>query len=128
MKNIFFKKFLPGIAWFFVVLILLCIPSRGLPKADTWFNHIYLDKWVHAGLFGVLSFLWMHPIVKSGLSKTKKHITIIIVAITSSIWGLATEYIQKYYIPGREFDWLDWAADSVGILLALIIVIKKRPG
>jgi VanZ family protein len=128
MKNINFKKFLPGIAWFFVVLILLCIPSRGLPKANTLFSYIYLDKWVHAGLFGVLSFLWMHPIVKSGLNKTKKRITITIIAIISSLWGLATEYIQKYYIPGREFDWLDWAADSAGILLALIIVIKKRPG
>jgi VanZ family protein len=28
--------------------------------------------------------------------------------------GLTTEFIQKYLVPGRNFDLLDWAADSLG--------------
>jgi len=31
---------------------------------------------------------------------------------------LAIEFIQKFFIPGRSFDLLDWAADSIGALLA----------
>jgi VanZ family protein len=36
------------------------------------------------------------------------------------VWGIFTEIIQLY-VPGRSFDLLDWAADSLGALLALLL-------
>ena len=114
------KKFIPGIAWFFLVLFLLCLPGSDLPKVDDWFNKIYFDKWVHTGLFSILAFLFMLPFIRSSLPlKTKWH-WLVRIAIAASIWGLTSEVIQKYYIPGRSFDWFDWAADSFGALVALI--------
>ena len=119
-----YKKFIPGIAWFFVVLILVCLPGDDLPKADDWMDTIFFDKWVHVGLFSVLTFLFIMPYSKSKLPTKNKWIAVIKIALSVCIWGLTTEFIQKYFIPGRSFDLLDWAADSTGILLALYITWK----
>jgi VanZ family protein len=119
------KKFIPGIAWFFLVLILICLPGNQFPKTDDWLDKIYFDKWVHCGLFGILAFLWMMPFAVSEIAFEQKQKTIIKIAISVAVWGLTTEYIQKFFIPFRSFDWWDWGADSVGALLAYIIFRKK---
>ena len=118
------KKFIPGIAWFFVVLILICLPGDDLPKADDWMSAVYFDKWVHIGLFSILAFLFMLPLGKSEINQQNKFILIFKIAISVSIWGLTTEFIQKFFIPGRSFDLLDWVADSVGVLLGLLAFRK----
>lgn len=118
------KKFLPGIAWFFLVLILICLPGDDLPKVGDWMSAIYFDKWVHVGLFSILAFLFMIPFCNSDIPLTIKWSFIIKIAISVSIWALTTEFIQKFFIPGRSFDLLDWAADSVGVVLAVFICRK----
>lgn len=118
------KKFLPGIAWFFLVLILICLPGDDLPKVGDWMSAIYFDKWVHVGLFSILAFLFMIPFCTSDMTRINKWSFIIKIAISISIWGLTTEFIQKFFIPGRSFDLLDWAADSVGVVLAVFICRK----
>jgi hypothetical protein len=115
------KKFIPAIGWFFLVLILICLPGTEFPKTDDWLDKIFFDKWVHVGLFAVLAFLWMKPYVNSTLPKQHILQTIFKIALSVSIWGLATEYIQKYFAYHRSFDLWDWAADSAGTLLALLV-------
>src|SRR6478672_5501393 len=66
------KKFIPGIAWFFILLVLLCLPGDDLPDSDWWLDKIYFDKWVHTGLFGLLAALFMAPVFASRPSKKKK--------------------------------------------------------
>lgn len=119
--NTTFKKFIPGIAWFFVLLFLLCIPARDLPKSGDWFEKIFFDKWVHAGLFGLLGFLFIAPIYTSALSNVNKWLYIISITALISIWGLTTEFIQHYLISGRSFDKYDWVADTVGAILAIFV-------
>ena len=115
------KQYLPGIAWFFILLILLCIPGNELPKAQDWMQAISFDKWVHTGLFAVLAYLFMKPISTSGITKQKKWRIVIIIALVTSTWGLTTEIIQENFIRGRSFEWFDWAADTMGALIALIV-------
>jgi len=112
-------KFIPGIAWFFLILVLICIPGSKMPAVETWLNDIYFDKWVHAGLFGMLVFLFIYPIYKKMIlpSVVKKNWAIKI-AVAAVILGITTEFIQKFFIPGRSFDIYDLAADSFGILVA----------
>ena len=118
------KKFIPAIGWFFLVLILICLPGSQFPKTDDWLDIIFFDKWVHAGLFAVLAFLWMRPYVNSSLPKQTILQIIFKIALSVSIWGLTTEFIQKYFAYNRSFDWWDWAADSTGALLAYILCKK----
>lgn len=122
MKNTIIKKYIPGITWFFVVLVLLCWPGNDLAKAESWMTKIYLDKWVHAGLFGVLALLFMLPVKRSSLSLRHKNKYLISILLAVSAWGLVTEYIQRYLVVGRDYDLLDWAADSVGAICAWVFI------
>jgi hypothetical protein len=123
MHGIPFKKFVPGITWFFIVLVLTCLPGKDIPKIG-WLNSIYFDKWVHAGMFGGLTFLFSWPFYKSNFSARQRLFYFIKIAIAASIWGLVIEFIQKFYIPSRDFELLDWAADSLGVCLAFLICRK----
>ncbi len=119
-KRIGGKKFIPGIAWFFFVLVLLCLPGSDIPTVEGWINKIYLDKWVHVGLFTILAFLFMLPFIRTTLSIKEKWHYLLKIAIAVSLWGLTSEFIQKFFIPGRSFDLFDWSADSLGALIALL--------
>src|SRR5882757_5418398 len=98
------KKFIPGIAWFFLVTLLLCLPGSDIPTPENWMNKIYIDKWVHVGLFSVLAFLFMRPVFKSSWEPREKWHYCIKIAIAVSLWGITSEVIQKFFIPGRSFD------------------------
>ena len=119
------SKFIPGIAWFFLVLFLMCLPGTDIPKVDDWLEKIYFDKWVHFGLFSVLAFSFIYPVTKLPLNQKIKRRAILKIALTTCIWGLVTELIQKYLITDRSFDLLDWAADSLGAIITYIYCRKK---
>jgi len=129
-KEIGIKKFIPGIAWFFVVLTLICIPGYDLPKVDNWMIQLNYDKLIHVGIFAVLAFLFMQPLTKSSLSKKQQWQYFIKIALATVVWGYTTEVIQKFFIPGRSYDLTDWLADSIGGILAMIfckIYFLKTP-
>jgi VanZ family protein len=122
LKNIPFSKIIPGIIWFFLVLILIALPQQNIPEVDDWYHQIYIDKWIHAGIFGVLAFLFMWPFLKSASDSNKK--VFFIIALLASIWGYLTECIQ-IFVPGRSYDLLDWLADSTGVLIVLLFILRK---
>ncbi len=125
MNHLSIKKFIPGIAWFFVVLILLCLPGNDIPQPDSWFQIYYVDKIVHLCLFGLLAYLFLLPIAGSGFTEKQKVHYLIKISLAASLWGLTTEFIQRFYINGRSFDLLDWAADTAGIAFALYYSFSK---
>jgi TRAP-type uncharacterized transport system fused permease subunit len=114
------KKFIPGIAWFFLILVLVCTPGKDLPKVGDWFSLLDIDKLIHMGIFGVLAFLFMYPFLKSDLPKKQQWYYCIKIAIATCIYGYLTELIQKYYIPGRSYDMIDFASDGIGGIVALV--------
>lgn len=128
IKDIPVKNFYPGIAWFFLVLILVCIPGYDLPKVDNWLIEINFDKFIHVGIFAVLAWLFMIPVVKSALPVKEKWNWLIKITIASVIWGITTELIQKFFIPGRSFNLTDWAADGLGAIAALLYFKLRRGG
>jgi len=112
------KKYIPGIAWFFIVLVLVCTPGPDLPEVGDWFGKISADKFIHAGIFGMLSFLFMYPVGVSTVDKKQKLNWFIKIAIATALWGVITELLQLFYIPGRSCSVLDIIADCVGAVLA----------
>lgn len=129
MKKIWIRT-LPGVAWFFLVLVLMCLPGDEFPKED-WMEKIYLDKVIHTGVFGVLAFLFIWPAVHAATSTARlKGLSILVVACVS-IFGLIIEFIQLYFIRGRSFDILDWVADTAGAVMAgffALYIFKKKLG
>ena len=123
-KNLTLKSFGPAIACFIVVFILVIMPDDNLPGKHSWLDISYLDKWVHGIMFAVMTFLFLLPIADSSMFKKIKRHYFIRIGIAACIWGLTTEFIQKFYCPTRSFDLFDWAADSIGVLVAVIYCRK----
>lgn len=127
MKPLSFKSFLPGIAWFFVILYLITMPGNEIPQPSGWFEWIKLikfDKMVHSGIFALLTYLFIRPFARSGLSRQQKASCFLFVALAAFVWGLGTELIQKFFIPTRSFDLIDWAADTIGVVIAFLFCRK----
>ncbi len=121
----FQKKYLPGLIWFVIMCVLLFMPGSDVPEPETWMTKIFFDKWVHSGIFGLLTLLWMWPVAKSNLLNNQKKINFLVIAFIFIGWGLATEFIQKHFCTSRGFDLWDWAADILGITVAYIIIRFK---
>ena len=115
-----FPYFIPAIFWFMLVLYLLTMPAPELPDMNDWFNKYKIDKLVHAGLFGILAFLCIWPIGMSDFPRKRKNHIFVRIGIATSVWGLTTEFIQKYLVIGRSFEMADWASDTVGVILAVV--------
>lgn len=85
---------------------------------------LYLDKLIHTFLFGMLAYLFMRPFIFSDLQLTKKRFWMTAILFATSIWGLSTEFIQKYLVTGRAFEMADWIADSCGAIFAFFFARK----
>lgn len=116
------KKFLPAIAWFLLVLFLICLPADDVPKPG--FDFLGFDKLIHATMFGGIVFLVCMAYKKAAIAKKEKLNIFIKITMATCVWGITTELIQLYFIPGRQFDWYDWAADSFGATIAYFVSIK----
>ena len=125
------RKFIPGIAWFLIVLILICLPGDDIPNVNDWFSRLQIDKLVHMGLFALLAFLFMRLVSFSQKPRNKKVALFFLIAALTCVWGLATEFIQKYLVSGRSFDIFDWFADSAGALAAVLYskryLLQRQP-
>lgn len=122
MKPLTLKSFIPGIIWFLVILVLICTPGNELPEPKGWWqwiNLIHIDKLIHMGIFAVLVILFSWPVARGPFSRKEKWRIFLWISLAGCAWGLGTELIQKFFIPSRSFDMMDWTADSIGALAAI---------
>lgn len=115
---------LPALAWFVLITVLLTIPGNNLPAED-WLDKIYFDKWVHIGLFAILSFLLCWWWYKSQRPIAGWRNAFIYSIFTCIIYGIAMEFVQRYWVSNRSFDVYDIVADSVGSILGGWFSIKR---
>jgi hypothetical protein len=116
-----FKKFIPGIAWFIVVCYILFIPGHDMPEVGNWLEQMNYDKLVHMGIFGILTGLFCRPFHKADIESRKKRKYFLGIAIIGCVWGYCSELIQQYWAIGRDYELLDWVADSIGCLIAWLV-------
>lgn len=123
--------FIPAIAWFITIFVLLVMPNDDIPSAHL-FDIIYFDKWVHAGIFGLEVILVSWPFFKTQYASTKLFFKITIGVI---LYGVAMEFVQKYLTSDRDYDTFDMLADAAGSLIAFALVnwrykkfVKKMQG
>jgi VanZ family protein len=106
-----------ALGWLLIISVLFFIPGSSLPK-ETWFSKIYIDKWVHVGLFAGLVFLW-----RSAFTFPQKNGNLLLLA-AAFIYGLAVELIQGQWVPRRDFDLVDLLSDAVGSILGLFLWLR----
>jgi hypothetical protein len=116
-------RFIPGVIWLIVSFILLALPGDDLPHVG-FFNIPYFDKYVHTGMFFMLTGLFSYPFLykyHASLHTFKKRL--IQTALAVIAYGVAMEFYQKYFSPGRSFDVVDIVFDSLGSCAGAIVVM-----
>ena len=89
-----------------------------------------LDKLVHISLFGGFVLLWSLYFSVKKFSQRKILVIFFRIFIIGCIYGAAMEFVQKYFIPSRDFEIGDILADVVGAAIAYgicnIYLIAKK--
>ena len=107
------KTFWPAALSLITATILFCLPGDEFPE-KSWFDKIYLDKWVHVGLFAVLVLLWSLPMLHRIKIQSRLHKVLMWIAVAFIFYGIIIEIIQGRYIPNRTFGVDDMVADAIG--------------
>jgi VanZ family protein len=117
-----YLKLLPAVAWLMLSFFLLTLPGKNLPSAG-WMDHLQIDKIVHIFLFFVLVtfFFWGIVSTKPGIHQKN---TLLAIAVLALAYGIAMEFVQKYYIPNRSFDAWDVVADGIGSFLPMLLIVR----
>ena len=110
----------PALAWA-ALIFLASHRAWPLPVAPP-FPHA--DKAVHALIFGLLAALTARALRAAGWGVRRALWTAVLAA---SLYGALDEWHQSF-VPGRDADPRDWAADTAGALLgaALAVGLPRR--
>jgi len=112
IKRYFSHQYVP-IVWTLLLVIAMCIPGRYIPN-ESGFALPNFDKLVHITLFGGFVFLWGLYLSTRGLSFPRLMLGYFFFYMLSNGLGVAMELVQKYWIPGRDYDLADIIADMLG--------------
>ena len=110
-------RFIPAIGWFFLSLVLFCLPGSALPK-NPLLVALHADKLAHIILFFILCFLFARPFRNTGLGQESRRQWFLFIMLTGVLYGISIEFVQKYWIPNRSFEIGDIVADGTGCFLA----------
>jgi VanZ family protein len=113
----YFSSLYISIAWTLIIAILMCLPGKVLPN-EAGFRIPNFDKVVHISLFGGFVFLWGLYMAK----RTSNYHTLLmgffIFYVIANVFGYSMELVQRYWIPGRDYDLADVIADMIGAGIA----------
>jgi VanZ family protein len=98
-------------AWAAVIVAVTAAPASTIPVTP---NLPGVDKLVHAGLFGVLTWLALQARARDRGTQIPRWALVLCIAI----FAAADEGLQRF-VPGRGADIVDWIADMLGTLIAV---------
>lgn len=103
-----------AVSWLVIMCVLFFLPGSAFP-GENWLSKIYFDKLVHVGLFAILIFLWRSAFDFEFFAYT------FILLLSALLYGVTVEYIQRDFVPNRDFDLYDVVADMAGAIIGLVV-------
>jgi len=105
------------------------LPGSAFPKED-WLGKIWFDKWVHIGIFGIMSLSWCWSLPPKTVDNRKINQRLLLIGLLILMYGIVMELVQHYCIINRSFELGDIVADGIGSFGGLIFykrwVYKKN--
>ena len=101
-----------------LIYALLIFVLSAIPQAAPSFRFEFGDKVLHFIEYGIFSALLFLAFFTSGKEFLKKHVFLI-----SSLIGIAyavSDELHQRFVPGRRCEFLDFVADSLGIIVIQI--------
>lgn len=112
-KNAIWIAFL----WTFLILYLSLRNAASIPKV----NFANADKIVHSTFYFGFVILWYRYLAFRESILLKSKIVLVIISIG---FGIAIEFLQKYFTTTRQADILDVVANSTGALVGIFVSTK----
>jgi hypothetical protein len=112
LKKYFASLYIP-LLWTLVVGTLCFLPGSMLPN-EAHFPIPQFDKFVHIPCSAVLSFCGTYMKAKRVAEPDRLLKLFFPLVCAGNIYGIGSEYVQKYWIPGRDYDQADIIADMIG--------------
>jgi VanZ family protein len=107
-----------AVGWSCVVLFLCLISSDKIPSISIVFDGF--DKWVHFSFHFIFTVLWLVYFYIVDKSKIRRQIVKVLIA--SVCFGILIEILQGSFTLTRKADVYDVLANSLGALLAAIMM------
>ena len=107
------KKWIYWIPAIFYMSFIFYLSSKSVvPGPSVSIPHY--DKVMHFIIFAILSVLLLIALLKNEFKKP------VMFAILFTIIYAATDEFHQFFVPGRNMDFFDWIADSLGSLIVLL--------
>ena len=108
--------FIPALLWWALSFWLLTLPGSKVPSYP-WTDLVQVDKLAHIFLFASFCCLFYWPLLNTTIPRSSRIKWLVAVAIVGAGYGIAMEFVQKYYVINRAFEYGDILADIGGCLL-----------
>jgi hypothetical protein len=109
----YFGNLYTPLIWTICVMIGCCLPGSMIPNEQA-FKIPNFDKLVHVTMFGGFVFLWNLYLTNRSLALPRLLGLFFLFYMLGNIFGISMEIVQKYWIPGRDYDTYDIIADMFG--------------
>jgi len=97
------------------IMALSLLPPQDLPKIPLFRG---ADKVIHFMMYFVFSILFCWAL------RTERHYSRLFFIVVLTIgWGVLMEFIQFSMHLGRSFSWYDISANSLGVLVGIVIYV-----
>jgi VanZ family protein len=103
------------VVWIAIQLTLTSLPGAAIPVSV---NHPF--DWIgHFSLYGGLGALIARAGWLSGWPRRRLLIAAVIISL-----GAALDELHQLFIPGRDAEFFDWVADTVGAIAGLSVGVR----
>ena len=86
---------------------------------------LWLDKWIHVGMFAIMVFLWCWFITRFEKVPESLKKGFLFISILCLAYGIGMEFVQKYFVVNRSFDEGDIIADAGGCIAGWVFSSRR---
>jgi len=112
-----FLSYTPALFWGFLISYLTLIPQERIPRELAQMN----DKLIHSGVYFFTALLIICASLRYNFKNVLRRARLITIWLFCVLFGGVIELLQGSMVPGRHGDWLDFLANSIGAMLAVLL-------
>lgn len=110
-----------AIVWALIIAALCLTPGKALPTWE-WADLLSVDKLVHVGMFGVLSYLVARGFRDRRVNTWSDGRILLMAGLLSFGYGALMEVLQEIPGLGRHGDLVDLTANTLGAVVGALLV------